>query len=53
MTRCPGVAVLLDGGFLILGKVADGKLLVPWPMVPQPETMTGAELHAIRTATSS
>jgi ATP-binding cassette, subfamily B, bacterial HlyB/CyaB len=47
VTPLPGVAVLRDGGFLILGKVADGKLLVQWPMVPQPETMTQAELEAI------
>jgi ATP-binding cassette, subfamily B, bacterial HlyB/CyaB len=47
VTPLPGVAVLRDGGFLILGKVADGKLLVQWPMVPQPETMTQTELEAI------
>jgi ATP-binding cassette, subfamily B, bacterial HlyB/CyaB len=47
VTPLPGVAVLRDGGFLILGKVADGKLLVQWPMVPQPETMTQAELEAV------
>jgi ATP-binding cassette, subfamily B, bacterial HlyB/CyaB len=47
VTPLPGVAVLRDGGFLILGKVADGKLLVQWPMVPQPETMMQAELEAI------
>ena len=47
VTPLPGVAVLRDGGFLILGKVADGKLLVQWPMVPQPETMTEVELEAI------
>jgi subfamily B ATP-binding cassette protein HlyB/CyaB len=47
VTPLPGIAVLRDGGFLILGKVADGKLLVQWPMVPQPETMTQAELEAI------
>ena len=47
VTPLPGIAVLRDGGFLILGKVADGKLLVQWPMVPRPETMTQAELEAI------
>jgi subfamily B ATP-binding cassette protein HlyB/CyaB len=47
VTPLPGVAVLRDGGFLILGKVADGKLLVQWPMVPRPETMTQAELEAV------
>ena len=49
VTPLPGIAVLRDGGFLILGKVVDGKLLVQWPMVPQPETMTQAELEAIWT----
>jgi len=47
VTPLPGIAVLRDGGFLILGKVADEKLLVQWPMVPRPETMTQAELEAI------
>jgi subfamily B ATP-binding cassette protein HlyB/CyaB len=47
VTPLPGVAVLRDGGFLILGKVADGKILVQWPMVPRPETMTQAELEAV------
>jgi ATP-binding cassette, subfamily B, bacterial HlyB/CyaB len=47
VTPLPGVAVLRDGGFLILGKVADGKILIQWPMVPRPETMTQAELEAI------
>jgi ATP-binding cassette, subfamily B, bacterial HlyB/CyaB len=47
VTPLPGIAVLRDGGFLILGKVADGKLLVQWPMVPQPEMMTQPELEAI------
>lgn len=47
VTPLPGIAVLRDGAFLILGKVADSKLLVQWPMVPQPEMMTQAELEAI------
>jgi ATP-binding cassette, subfamily B, bacterial HlyB/CyaB len=47
VTPLPGVAVLRDGGFLILGKVADGKILIQWPMVPRPETMTQAELEAV------
>jgi subfamily B ATP-binding cassette protein HlyB/CyaB len=47
VTPLPGIAVLRDGGFLILGKVADGKLLVQWPMVPQPEAMTQAKLEAV------
>ncbi|WP_412774620.1 type I secretion system permease/ATPase [Nitrobacter sp.] len=47
VTPLPGIAVLRNGGFLILGKIADEKLLVQWPMVPQPETMTQADLEAI------
>ncbi len=47
VTPLPGIAVLRDGRFLILGKVVEDRLLVQWPMVPQPETMTQAELEAI------
>lgn len=47
VTPLPGIAVLRDGRFLILGKMIDETLLVQWPLVPQPETMTRAELEAI------
>ncbi|WP_141688239.1 type I secretion system permease/ATPase [Bradyrhizobium paxllaeri] len=47
VTPLPGIAMLRDGGFLILGKVVDDKLLVQRPLSPQPETMTQAELEAI------
>ncbi|OJU25554.1 MAG: peptidase C39 [Nitrobacter sp. 62-13] len=47
VTPLPGIAILRNGGFLILGKIVDDQLLVQWPMVPQPETMTQAELEAI------
>ncbi len=47
VTPLPGIAVLRDGGFLILGKVIDDKLLVQHPSSPQPITMTEAELEAI------
>lgn len=47
VTPLPGIAVLRDGRFLILGKVVDEKLLVQWPMIPQPEAITQAELEAI------
>ncbi|WP_439923024.1 type I secretion system permease/ATPase [Nitrobacter sp. JJSN] len=47
VTPLPGIAVLRNGGFLILGKIVDDKLLVQWPAVPQPEIMTQAELEAI------
>jgi subfamily B ATP-binding cassette protein HlyB/CyaB len=47
VTPLPGIAILRNGGFLILGKIVDDQLLVQWPMVPQPQTMTQAELEAI------
>ncbi len=47
VTPLPGIALLRDGGFLILGKVVDDTLLVQRPLSPRPETMTQAELEAI------
>jgi ATP-binding cassette, subfamily B, bacterial HlyB/CyaB len=47
VTPLPGIAVLRDGGFLILGKVIDDNLLVQRPLSPRPEPMTQAELEAI------
>lgn len=47
VTPLPGIAVLRDGGFLILGKFADDKLLVQRPAIAQPLMMTEAELAAI------
>lgn len=47
VTPLPGIAVLRDGRFLILGKLVDETLLIQWPTVPQPETITRAELEAI------
>ncbi|MCK9915738.1 type I secretion system permease/ATPase [Microbacteriaceae bacterium K1510] len=47
VTPLPGIAVLKDGGFLILGKAAEGVVLVQRPLMPRPETMTQAELEAI------
>ena len=46
-TPLPGIAVLRDGGYLLLGKVADDKILVQRPMSPKPEAMTRAQLEAI------
>ena len=46
-TPLPGIAALRDGGFLILGKVADDKVLVQYPSSPKPEAMTRAEFEAI------
>lgn len=36
-TPLPGIAVLTDGGFLILGKASDDKALVQRPGSPRPE----------------
>ncbi|MET3839873.1 subfamily B ATP-binding cassette protein HlyB/CyaB [Bradyrhizobium sp. OAE829] len=47
VTPLPGIAVLRDGGFLILGKVIEDNLLVQRPLSPRPETITQAELEAI------
>src|SRR6266702_754681 len=47
VTPLPAIAALRDGGFLILGKVVDDKLLVQRPLSPRPESMTQAELEAI------
>lgn len=47
VTPLPAIAVLRDGGFLILGKLVDDKLLVQRPLFPQPESMTQAELEAV------
>jgi ATP-binding cassette, subfamily B, bacterial HlyB/CyaB len=47
VTPLPGIAVLRDGGFLILGKLVDDRLLVQRPTIAQPVMMTQAELEAI------
>src|SRR5215813_8178243 len=46
-TPLPGIAVLRDGGFIILGKVAGDQALVHRPSSPRPEEMTRAEFEAI------
>ena len=43
----PGIAVLRDGGFLLLGKAGDGKVLVQSPLSPRPQLMTQAEFEAV------
>ncbi|MBR0953616.1 type I secretion system permease/ATPase [Bradyrhizobium canariense] len=47
VTPLPAIAVLRDGGFLILGKVIDDNLLVQRPLSPRPEAITQTELEAI------
>src|SRR5260370_10981793 len=43
----PGIAALRDGGFLILGKVADNKVLILRPDAPRPEVITRAQFETI------
>jgi subfamily B ATP-binding cassette protein HlyB/CyaB len=46
-TPMPAIAALRDGGFLLLGKFGDGKVLVQSPHSPRPALMTKAEFEAI------
>jgi subfamily B ATP-binding cassette protein HlyB/CyaB len=46
-TPMPSLATLKDGGFLLLGKVAEDKLIVLEPGHPQPIQMAQAEFEAI------
>jgi subfamily B ATP-binding cassette protein HlyB/CyaB len=45
-TPLPGLAVLRDGGFLLLGKVGDGKAIVQRPLESRPVLMTQGEFEA-------
>ena len=45
-TPLPGIAVLRDGGFLLIGKVSDDKVLVQSPKSPLPTLMTRADFEA-------
>jgi subfamily B ATP-binding cassette protein HlyB/CyaB len=47
VTPLPGIAVLRDGGFLVLGKAGDDKVIVQSPMSPRPSLMTRVELEAV------
>ena len=46
-TPLPGIAVLRDGSFLLLGKAGDDKIIVQAPDGQRPATMTRAELEAV------
>jgi subfamily B ATP-binding cassette protein HlyB/CyaB len=46
-TPLPGIAVLRDGGFLVVGRAAPDMVLVQRPAEPQPETMTREQFEAI------
>jgi subfamily B ATP-binding cassette protein HlyB/CyaB len=41
----PGIAVLRNGGFILLGKCGEGKVLVQSPLEDRPRLMTRAELE--------
>jgi ATP-binding cassette, subfamily B, bacterial HlyB/CyaB len=43
----PAIAARRDGGFLLLGKAGDGKILVQSPYAPRPQLMTRAEFEAV------
>src|SRR5262249_4121862 len=45
-TPMPAIVALRDGGFLLLGKVGDGKALVQSPLAPRPTMITLAALEA-------
>ena len=46
-TPLPGIAVLRDGSFLLLGKTDDGKIIVQAPGGQRPAMMTRVELEAV------
>ena len=46
-TPLPAIAVLKDGGFLLLGKVGGDKIVVQSTKTPRPELMTKDELEAV------
>src|ERR1700728_617253 len=46
-TPLPAIAALRDGGFLLLGKASEEKVLVQSPLSPRPTLMTQAELEAV------
>ena len=45
-TPMPAIAVLRDGGFLLVGKVGEDKALIQHPLSPRPALMTKAEFEA-------
>ena len=46
-TPLPGIAVLRDGNFIVLGKVGDDKAIVQSPHASHPSLMTRDELEAV------
>ncbi len=46
-TPLPGIATLRDGGFLLLGKAGDDKVIVQDPLSPRPALMSREEFEAV------
>ncbi len=46
-TPLPGIAVLKDGRFLVIGKAGDGKIIVQRPFAPKPELLSEAEFEEL------
>src|SRR5215467_12531707 len=46
-TPMPAIAVLRDGGFVVVGKVGEDKAIVQSPKSPQPRLMTRDEFEAL------
>src|SRR6266849_467189 len=46
-TPLPGIAVLRDGDFIVLGKVGEDRAIVQSPHASRPSLMTRAELEAV------
>jgi ATP-binding cassette, subfamily B, bacterial HlyB/CyaB len=46
-TPMPGIAVLRDGDFIVLGKVGEDRAVVQSPQSPRPSLMMRAELEAV------
>jgi ATP-binding cassette, subfamily B, bacterial HlyB/CyaB len=48
-TPLPGIALLKDGGFLLLGKAGDDKIMAQYPLQPRPVLLTRGDFEAIWT----
>src|SRR5712691_5548080 len=46
-TPLPAIASLYDGGYMVVAKASDDKVLVQSPLAPRPQLMTQAEFVAI------
>ena len=46
-TPLPAIAALRDGGFLVVARAAEDKVLVQLPLAPRPALMTRAEFTAV------